>query len=244
VLSGNFDYTDLKKVYAVMCHGKKPLVVGAFSCDPQHLLLKCNDENWKVIPDMSIKFGDICLFKGQPYAVDKIGKTIKVGPDSSVQLVADPLTGGGKTKFLVESEGDLLLVDVYDCCYYVDINNPLRIYLFKLNEKDKKWVKLTSLGDRVLILGHASSFSASASDLRVSKGNCIIFPNYLFILPRSWECEGYVFDLDQGRLSYLSAYPELFNLFLPPPKWILDRYQVCYLALKGFQCDCDIAFCA
>jgi hypothetical protein len=50
--------------------------------------------------------------------------------------------------------------------------------------------------------------------------------------------------LDQGRLSYLSAYPELFNLFLPPPKWILDRYQVCYLALKGFQCDCDIAFCA
>jgi hypothetical protein len=103
--------------------------------------------------------------------------------------VADPLTGGGKTKFLVESEGDLLLVDVYDCCYYVDINNPLRIYLFKLNEKDKKWVKLTSLGDRVLILGHVSSFSASASDLCVSKGNCIIFPNYLFILPRSWECE-------------------------------------------------------
>jgi hypothetical protein len=77
------------------------------------LLLKCDDENWKVIPDISMKFEDICLFKGRPYAVDKIGKTVMIGPDLSVQLLADLLVGGGNMKFLVESEGDLLLVDVF-----------------------------------------------------------------------------------------------------------------------------------
>jgi len=135
--------------------------------------MKCGNENWKVIPDMSMNFGDICTFKGRPYAVDKIGKTIMIGPDSSVQLVAEPLVGGGNMKFLVESEGDLLLVDVYDClCIDLndpDLNDPVRIDLFKLNENEKKWVKLTSLGDRVLFLGLGSmcSFyvSASASDL-------------------------------------------------------------------------------
>ena len=45
------------------------------------VLLNCGDEKWKVIPDMSAKFGDIFLFKGRPYAVDKTGKTIMVGLD-------------------------------------------------------------------------------------------------------------------------------------------------------------------
>jgi len=119
--------------------------------------MKCGDEKWKVIPDMSTKFEDICLFKGQPYAVDKIGKAVVVGLDSSVQLMDEPLVGGGDMKFLVESEGDLLLVDVYDCLFNdlcnPDHNDRVRIDLFKLNEKEKKWVKLTSLGDRVLFLG-------------------------------------------------------------------------------------------
>ncbi|RHN50449.1 hypothetical protein MtrunA17_Chr6g0457511 [Medicago truncatula] len=114
---------------------------------------------------MSANFGDICLFKGRPYAVDKIGKTIMVGPDSSVQLVAEPLVGGGNVKFLVESEGDLLLADVYDCLftdlYNLNHNDRVRIDLFKLNEKEKKWVKLTSFGDRVLFLGLGSVVNAS-----------------------------------------------------------------------------------
>jgi hypothetical protein len=44
----------------------------------------------------------------------------------------------------------------------------------------------------------------------------------------------------------LSDYPEYFNLFslLPPPEWIVKscwiRNWVCYLALKGFLCDCDV----
>ena len=67
------EYMYLKKAVAVACHGEKPLVVGMLASPPHPLLMKCGFENWKVIPDMSMKFGDICTFKGRSYAVDKIG---------------------------------------------------------------------------------------------------------------------------------------------------------------------------
>ena len=174
---------------------------------------------------MSIDFnmGDICLFKGQPYATNKFGKTIMVGldDDSSVQLVAEPLVDGGDMKFLVESEGDLLLVDFYECIRtgFPD-HDPVRIDVFKLNEKEKKWVKLTSLGDRVLFLNFICSFSASASDLCVSKGNCIIFMDYLFTSDIYDGQNTCVLHLDQGRLSSVSDSPEFSNLFWPPPEWV------------------------
>jgi hypothetical protein len=115
--------------------------------------------------------------------------------------VVDPLVGGGNMKFLVESEGDLLLVDAYECrC--VNINNLVRINLFKLYEKEKKWVKLTSLGDRVLFLGTTCTFSASTSDLCVTKGNCVIFPHILFEVSILLECQIYFFDLDQAQVVY------------------------------------------
>jgi len=237
-LFNRHDYMYPTKVVAVTCHGKKPLIVGTLASPPHPLLMKCGNENWKVIPDMSMNFGDICTFKGRPYAVDKIGKTIMIGPDSSVQLVAEPLVGGGNMKFLVESEGDLLLADVYDClCIDLndpDLNDPVRIDLFKLNEKEKKWVKLTSLGHRVLFLGLGlvCSFSVSASDLCVSKGNCVIFVDDIFESMSS-KCELYILDLDQGQLSFLYDHREYSNLFWLPQTWIRARYQVCYLALKG-----------
>ncbi|AES99260.1 DUF295 family protein [Medicago truncatula] len=117
-------------------------------------------------------------------------------------LVAESLVGGGDVKFLVESKGDLLLVDVYDCTRIgFPGHNPVRIHLFKLNEKETEWVKLKSLGDIVLFLGADCSFSASASDLSVAKG-CIL-------------------DLDKHQPSPLSDYPEYFNLFPQPPEWIV-----------------------
>lgn len=77
-------------------------------------------------------------------------------------------------------------------------------------------MKLTSLGDRVLILGMVCSFSVAASDLGVSKGNCVICKHDSF-LHSSMGC---VFDLDDGRLTPLSDSPEYFNLFWPRPMWI------------------------
>jgi len=213
-------YMQPEKVVSVTCQGKKPIVLATLHSifTPVPLLLKCGDDNWKVIPDILTFSLDVCLFKGWPYVVDKVGQTITFGPDDlTVQLVAEPFVdgAGGKVKFLVENEGDLLLVDIYEIflSYYLD-EDALRIYVYRLDEKEKKWVSLTSLGDRVLFLGNGCSFSASASDLCVAKGNCIIFIDYM----KNGNC---VFHLDQDRLSPLSDYPEYFNLFWPPPEWII-----------------------
>jgi len=96
-------------------------------------------------------------------------KLVEQLPLNRTRLVAEPLVGGGRghTAFLVENEGGLLLAGF-------EIGS-LRIDLFRLNEKEKEWVKLTSLGDRVLFLGFVCSFSISASDLCVPKVNCVIF---------------------------------------------------------------------
>ncbi|XP_045824394.1 F-box protein SKIP23-like [Trifolium pratense] len=214
-----------EKVVVVTCHGQQPLVLGTFPFHtPEPVLFKCGDENWKGIPNMLSTLKDICLFKGQPYAVDNIGRTVRVGWDSSVQLVAEPLVGGGgHIKFLAESEGDLLLADVYNWLYTGFSNHcPVRIDLFKLNGKEEKWVRLTSLGDRVLILGEGCSFSASASDLHIAHGNCVIFMDNIFHQFSFLPPKTCILHLDEGRLSPLSDYPEYDNLFWPPPEWILQ----------------------
>ncbi|AES69472.1 putative F-box domain-containing protein [Medicago truncatula] len=198
----------------VISIGKHSLVLGILkNCTPQLMLFRCGNEPWEWIYDISTTSGDICVFKGQCYAVDKFGRTVMIGPDSTVQLVAEHVVHGGDRKLLVESDGELLLVDIYESLHF-------NIKVFRFHEKEKKWVNLMNLGDRVLFFGKGTSFSASASDLCVSKGNCIIFIDDA--ITNYWMQGGNgVYHLDQGRVSSVSHYHEYFNLFSPPPDWIL-----------------------
>ncbi|KEH33242.1 hypothetical protein MtrunA17_Chr3g0088921 [Medicago truncatula] len=216
---------------AVTCHGKNPLLLGTLS-HFSHLpvIFRGCNEQWKLFSNLSTVRGDICLFKGRFYVVEMSGRTVKIGPDLTMVLVAQPLYNllGDSLirKMLVESEGELLLLDIYQSLY------QFRIDFFKLDEKEKKWVKLMdydkklekwklkNFGDMVFFLGSGCSFSASASDLCLTKGNCVIFIDY-YVLSRDDLTHGYrVFHLERNQLSRVSEYPEYFNLFLPP-KWIL-----------------------
>ncbi|KAK2391821.1 hypothetical protein QL285_065243 [Trifolium repens] len=201
-------------------------------------------EQWMVMPEMPPNpYTDVCVFNGRPIAVDRTGLTGVVGPDFSLDLVAEAVFGGGR-KLLVESDGELLLVDKYshrigqfrhqeqsgagqsDLCtftkrvYKVGVERAVRFDVFRLDENDKKWVKLTNLGDRVLFLGKDCAFSAKASDLCMENGNCVIF--------RDDDYGGHihstglginVFCLDNQQISPLSALPRCSNLFWPPPQW-------------------------
>jgi hypothetical protein len=175
---------------------------------------------------------DICIFKGRIYAVEEdSGKTVTIRPeDLSVQLVADEACIGGDIQFLVESEGELLLVDITvdNLCSDSHFKNALTIDVFMLDEKEKEWVELTSLGDRVLFFGNECSFSASASDLSVAKGNCVIFMDDIFeILDQPIRNSGMcVYHLDQFQLLRLSDYPDYLNLFWPPPEWVVKSLCV------------------
>jgi hypothetical protein len=153
-----------------------------------------------------------------------------VGPDLSLDLVAEAVFGGG-TKLLVESDGELLLVDKYTVNvrgdtpfileagdgnhYGIIIKRAVRFNVFRLDENEKKWMKLTNLGDRVLFLGKDFSFSVKAKDLCMENGNCIIYrdDDYDGNL-RSTGLGIDVFCLDKQQISPLSD-----NLFWPPPQW-------------------------
>jgi hypothetical protein len=83
--------------------------------------------------------------------------------------------------------------------------------VYKLDEKERKWVKLANLGDMVLFLGNEISFSASASDLGFPNGNCVIFNAG----DLSDYCEMGIFQLDQGRVSPSCDNPDYLKLFWP-----------------------------
>ncbi|CAJ2639155.1 unnamed protein product [Trifolium pratense] len=209
-----------KVIVATTFYGSKPLALSMIRSYQCLILFRCSDGHCSVFPDVSTFIADICFFKQRIYAVDRIGRTVIVGleeeEDSSVQLVAEPLVDSGDMKYLVESEGKLLLVDI-------DHDN-LRIDVFMLDDKGRKWVKLKNLRDRVLFLGDGCSFSASASDLCVPKGNCVIFMNNIFFFSyMKMEYGMSIFHLDQGhrQLSPLYRHPEYFKLFWPPPEWIV-----------------------
>jgi hypothetical protein len=216
---------------AVTCHGKNPLLLGTLSrYSHWPVIFRGCIEQWTLISNLSTASGDICLFKGRFYVVEMSGRTVKIGPDSTIELVAQPLCNLGDgliRKVLVENEGELLLLDIYKSSYRFSID------FFKLDEKEKKWVKLMdfdkklkkwksrNFGDRVFFLGSGCSFSASASALCLPKGNCVIFIDY-FVLSTDDITDGNrVFHLERNQLSRVSEYPEYFNLFLPP-RWILN----------------------
>jgi hypothetical protein len=69
---------------------------------------------------------------------------------------------------------------------------------FRLDEKEKKCVKLTSLGDRVLFLEKKNMFSTSALELGFAKGNCVIYTDDAFEGLDDTECGMSVFQLDQN----------------------------------------------
>ncbi|PNY14760.1 F-box protein, partial [Trifolium pratense] len=133
------------KVVVATCEMGQPLALLTYDTSDVPKIFQGEDNSWRCIPTMpESSWGNICLFKGwQPCVTDKNGRTLMIGENFSIVLLANPVFGGN-VKFLVESECDLLLVD----CYGIDsspFDKDIRFDVFRLDEKEKKWVKLTTL---------------------------------------------------------------------------------------------------
>jgi hypothetical protein len=194
-------------------------------------IFRSGDENWTILPEIPpMPYTDVCVFDGKSIAVDSTGRTVAVGPDLSLDLVAEAVFGGD-TKLLVESDGELLLVDKYlthfgvtctctfnpEGVYQIETERAARFVVFRLDEKEKKWVKLKSLGDKILVMAEDSAFSVSASDLCIENGNCVIYRDNVYTTHFSTTGRGIgVFCLDNHRNSPLF---DLSNLFWPPSPW-------------------------
>lgn len=180
---------------------------------------------WTVIDDMPSPYDDVILYKENLYAVDNVGSTVLVGMDLSVRVIAYPIFGGDK-KFLVESRGDLIMVDMYLSTDY-DIDGDfesvgtVKLKVYKLDGAKREWVEVESLGDQVLFLGDDCKFSLSAKDVCLNRGNCIFFANLCGQYNEFYgKYDIGVFDLENSSTGPVETFPQFSNLFWPPPQWI------------------------
>ena len=198
-------------------------------------MFRRGDKKWTIIDDMQSPYDDVIYFDGKFFAVDNTGRTVVVdvadGSSPVVKFGANSVFGGDK-KSLVESEGELLLVDTYFSMYLDDddhvrwmIERMIQFKVFKLDQSEHKWIEVESLGDRLLFLGDDSSFSARASDFHGCKGNSICFTNISFFSDAEDEDASRsgtigVFDLDTGSIGPISSYANYSRAIWPPPAWV------------------------
>jgi len=208
-------------------------------------IFKFGERKWTIVEDFSSPYDDVILFEQNFYAVDNTGRTVVVNVDEPsliVNLVAHSVYGGDK-KALVESNGELLLVDTFLSvgpeddlgfdegfefyeefdCYMSE--RTVRFKVFRLDRSEQKWVEVDSLGERMLFLGDNCTFSASACDFSGCKGNCILFTDHYFYSNReedgAMKGRGVgVFDLESGIIGSLANYPDYSKMFWPPPTWV------------------------
>ncbi|KAL0334535.1 UNVERIFIED_CONTAM: F-box protein SKIP23 [Sesamum radiatum] len=188
--------------------------------------------------------------EGRFYAVDNTGRVVLVNSlDLNVSLVANSIFGGDK-KFLVDSDGELLLVDMYLSVGPADdlgFNEGFEFYeefdcfmsertvkfkVFRLDENMGKWVELTDLGDRLLFLGDNCTFSARASEIFCDdrcRGNCIFFTDQYCNRDDDglWKSRGVgVFDLESGSIGPIGNHVGYSKMFWPPPDWVCSTASI------------------
>ncbi|KAF7150890.1 hypothetical protein RHSIM_Rhsim02G0229800 [Rhododendron simsii] len=143
---------------------------------------KSGEKAWTKIETSGYFFMDITYYKGKFYSLSHEG-TIFVcdvwGRDPTVaSIVGQILTDidhPGKHPYLVESEGELLIV-VGEGNYYRADYGTKEFRVFKVDLKDLACAEeLHSLGDNALFVGHNSSISVRASNFQGIRPNCIYY---------------------------------------------------------------------
>ncbi|KAF9682131.1 hypothetical protein SADUNF_Sadunf05G0076300 [Salix dunnii] len=214
---------------------------------------KFDEEEWKFIDETNFHYDDIIVYKGQAYVVDRLGTVYWI--DSSLKVIqySPPLYGCGSQKSLVESDGDLYVVDrffdgerrawndelqnlssdfEYPAGRYLPIcrAKTISIRVYKLDEEWGTWVNISSLGDKVFVLGNECSFSVSAIEFSGGEGNCIYFIDP-FDAGRRGElsgCDARVCDLSSGRISKVANFPGHSCILWPPPTRNVRSFLPCY----------------
>ncbi|KAL6350942.1 hypothetical protein AAG906_031528 [Vitis piasezkii] len=192
---------------------------------------KPGDREWKTLKSGIYHFQDIIFYKGNFYATAKLEVGIvqcDLGPEPKVIPFAPPVwVRSLENKYLVESCGELLQVSRF--LHYDDDRDEMSPYntiifeVFKLDFNTRTWIKVESLGDNSLFLGHSGTFSISTQDLLEFKKNCIYFLDdyltayYLSEFPQGCTDMG-VFNLETRMVE--PAFPTT-QVWRTPLLWII-----------------------
>ncbi|KAE9611838.1 hypothetical protein Lal_00011620 [Lupinus albus] len=202
---------------------------------------KFGDTKWTdfFTPEMfKIVLEDAIFYEGKVYGLNCNAKlyefdvTTSIGCITQVPMPDDPYIDVN-IKYLVRNvEGDLLMVSRFLNHHEVPgidhpevCNNTVKFEVYKLHKIAKKWRRIFSLGDYVLVVGLNSSICMMPfSD---GKGNwvrnCIYFSDD-DVCSQSTEIVGGhdvgIFNLENGEVHKL--FPNL-ELLYPPPIWLFSQ---------------------
>ncbi|XP_059292977.1 putative F-box protein At5g60060 [Lycium ferocissimum] len=132
--------------------------------------LKSEDEKWTKLKNDSSYIGDIIVYKGNFYAVDKFGETVQFDSSFNETTVTSRLSDVNKKKRLVESRGQLFLVDSS-----LEFVSNVEIKMYRLDEEQNKWIEVQTLGDQIFFAANDCCFSVSSRDFGECRGNCIYY---------------------------------------------------------------------
>ncbi|XP_030464004.1 F-box protein At2g26160-like [Syzygium oleosum] len=191
--------------------------------------LKCwkhGDEDWNAMDNPNSPYDDLIAYKGQFYVVDRFGTVSWINPSFKMVQFSPPVCGngnGGDWKHLVESGGDLYVVDRY-CNEFSTIGRiragavreAAGFKVYRLNQEWGKWDEIRNLGDVALFLGDHSCFSVSVKGFGRCKGNCIYFTE--INATRGGKVQ--VFNMEDGSIKRASYSPDHLRILWPPPAWI------------------------
>ncbi|KAK0595136.1 hypothetical protein LWI29_003887 [Acer saccharum] len=198
------------------------------------------DETWTKLAYHGYGYCDLTYYEGRIYAVSCTGEIwawdYKVGGvdnPSEKELVAKllsiklPPNRPGRT-YIVESAGALLIIVKYIHYDRREVYTKYRsceFVVFILDSSTRTCTEIKDLGDRIIFLGHNSSFVSS--HLPNCKPNSIYFTD-------NWK-EGYdgneegggkdtgIYSLQDGSITFTTHFShKSFNL-INPPLWIEER---------------------
>ncbi|CAK7355613.1 unnamed protein product [Dovyalis caffra] len=202
---------------------------------------KYGDKEWTLLDNKNFQYDDIIVYKDQVYIIDRWGTVYWI--DSSLKVIqySPPLYGCGGKKNLVESCGDLYVVDRYldgerrtwrdyedvidNSDNYVHVRKLMKqcrpkavdFRVYKLDEEWGTWVDVKSLDDRIFVLGTECSLSISSREFNEGKGNCIYFMDGDDFVGRGLSAGSiHVFQLKDRSTEKLSLIPEFSDIFWPP----------------------------
>ncbi|XP_058079532.1 uncharacterized protein LOC131227747 [Magnolia sinica] len=168
------------------------------------------------IPKEEASIWELLSCNGKLYTYDftRLG-IIDVNADPPLTWLEEPKSPKSpplvetRRDYMVESCGDIFLARLF---HLIIVPRVSIVEVYKMDFDRMVWVKVDTLGDRVLFLGSDYSTSCSASDSGI-KRDCIYFTK-----PKDKSL--YVFHLDRGTISMKLPCP---NVRLPwvEPFWVM-----------------------
>ncbi|KAF5177727.1 F-box protein skip23 [Thalictrum thalictroides] len=118
---------------------------------------------------------------------------------------------------------------------FLHTGKPIGCKVFKVDEENKKWVQVGSLGDQIFIVGDRCSFSITASEfLSACEGNCILFTDigimtdfYFMNFDEALNHDIGIFNVEDGSFDKIENHPSYSQLIWPPPTWAASPDLTC-----------------